>query len=117
MSLRICEEANLHPSHRWEEGEYTPFCPGRYGADSGAWLADRSRKNRKLRGKVHFYLPDAEKSVCGYGWREAGMLPFDRETRETTEPDPRFGDVQFRTPCAYCSDATATFVVAAEVTV
>lgn len=107
MALRICSDEELHTSHRWEQGEYEPFCPGRYSADSGQWLADRSRRHQKLSGRVHFYLTDESRSICGYGYRGKGMLPFDPGTGRTTVDDPRFGEPQYRTACVHCSRAVA----------
>lgn len=105
MALRICSDEDAHLSHRWVEGEYEPFCPGRHAVEAGAWLADRASRRRKLSGRVHFYLGGEPRSICGYGFRMEGMLPFDPETGMTREPDPRFGQAQYRTACTHCSRA------------
>lgn len=107
MALRICSAEELHTSHRWEQGEHEPFCPGRHAIEDGEWLADKSSRRQKLSRSVHFYLVNANRSICGYGHRDAGMLPYDPGTGLTTEPDPRFGAPQYRRACVHCSRATA----------
>lgn len=107
MALRICSDEERHTQHRWIQGEYEPFCPGRYTAEDGEWLAEPSSRRHKLSGRVHFYLPGEPRSICGYGWRAKGALPFDPEGGLTTKDDPRFGEPQYRTPCTHCTRATA----------
>ena len=108
MALRICSDEEQHTQHRWTYKEYEPFCPGRYTLDDGSWLAERSSRRHKLSGHVHFYLPNEPRSICGYGWQREGMLPYDPDARMTIEPDPRWGEPQFRSPCTHCLNATAT---------
>ncbi|MBN9214816.1 MAG: hypothetical protein J0J04_08500 [Microbacterium sp.] len=104
MALMICTDTDLHPSHRWEFKTYDNFCPGLHAPTEGEWLVRRfSPKGGKTR--PHFFLHGERRSICGYGTTGAATLRYDPNTMQTTEDDPRLGELQFRRPCGHCIKA------------
>lgn len=107
MSIRFCTDAELHEAHRWPyagtSGERDEYCLGQHTPEEGAWLSARHRRGDHRR--AHFFLEVSDRSLCGYGHKDQGQLPFDPLTGMTTVPDPRLGEPRYRTTCEHCRRA------------
>ncbi len=112
MAIRFCDDPTPHAAHRWPYAGTTglreEYCLGQHAASEGEWLSALHRRGD--RRKAHFFLEDSVRSVCGYGHKDQGQLPFDPAVGATTEPDPRLREPRFRTVCDHCRRAISQAV-------